>query len=162
MTVSYIPNIPRPGIFDFTGRAKWDSWQEQGERYSTSPDPDSAAEERYLEIAKLLGWSPGAVAERGSLDSDTDGDGGSTKGIITGTGVFVSTMSTPKGDISDDLGTIHGLAIAGDTQRLGEMLKANPSLDINQKDEFVSVFTSRVPQARDRKSCSVRDTLLCI
>jgi acyl-CoA-binding protein len=161
VTVSHTPNTSRPGLLEFAGRAKWDSWQELGKQYSTHSDPDGAAQERYLEIAKLLGWKPGAVVEHGSLGHDTDGDSESTKGIITGTGIFVSTMSTPKGDIGNDLGTIHGLAIAGDAQKLEKMLKANPSLDVNQKDEFVSVFITCVSQARDPKSCLVRGTPLC-
>jgi len=135
VTVSHTPNIPRPGLVYFIERAKWDSWQELGKKYSTQSDPDGAAQARYLEIAKSLGWKPGTATDDGSLGHDTDGDMGGTKGVTTGTGVFVSTMSIPKGDI-DDLGTIHGLAIAGDAQRLEKMLKANPSLDINQKDEF--------------------------
>lgn len=51
-------------------------------------------------------------------------------------GVFVSTMSAPKVDDSD---TIHGLAITGDAQTLAKMLIAEPSLDLNQKDEYVSL-----------------------
>lgn len=161
VTVSHTPTTSKPGLLDFTGRAKWDSWQNLGKRYSTQSDPDGAAQARYLEIAKSLGWKPGATTDGSSLDYDTGDDNGSTKGIITGTGVFVSTMSTPKGDIND-LDTIHGLAIAGDTQRLEKMLKANPSLDVNQKDEFVSLFIARVSQFKDRRLCSVRDTQLCI
>jgi len=51
-------------------------------------------------------------------------------------GVFVSTMSAPK---DEDLDTVHGLAIAGDAQKLAEMLIADPSLDLNRKDEYVSI-----------------------
>lgn len=161
VTVSHTPNIPKPGLLDFTGRAKWDSWQELGKKYSTQPDPDGVAQARYLEIAKSLGWRLGATADDGSLGHDTGDDIESTKGVITGTGVFVSTMSAPKGHTDDDLSTIHGLAIAGDAQKLEEMLKANLSLDINQRDEFVSVFITCVSQARDRRLSSARDTLLC-
>jgi len=136
VTVSRTPNTLRPGLLDFTGKAKWDSWQDIGKKYSTKPDPDSAAQARYMEIARSLGWKRDATADDGSLAQDKDGERGSAKGLMTGTGVFVSTMSAPKDDNSDDLGTIHGLAIAGDAQKLEEMLKANPSLDLNQKDGF--------------------------
>jgi len=137
VTVSHTPNTSKPGIFDFTGRAKWESWQEVGIRYSSQSDPDGSAQARYLEIAKSLGWKPGATAGGDSLGHDTDGERESTKGFVTGTGVFVSTMSAP---MDDDLDTVHGLAIAGDTQRLEKLLTAGTSLDLNQRDEYVSVF----------------------
>ena len=137
VTASHTPNTSRPGIFDFTGRAKWDSWQEAGKKYSTQSDPDGAAQARYLEIAKSLGWKPGATAEGDSLGHDAGGGKESTKGAATGMGVFVSTMSAPK---DDDLSTIHGLAIAGDTQKLEKILIARPSLDLNRKDEYVRAF----------------------
>ncbi|KAF9646125.1 ankyrin [Thelephora ganbajun] len=133
VTVSHTPNTSRPGIFDFTGRAKWDSWQEVGTRYLVQFDPDGAAQGRYLEIAKSLGWKPGASADDDSLGHGMDGERESTKGVVTGTGVFVSTMSAPK---DDDSGTIHGLAITGDAQKLEKMLIAEPSLDLNRKDEY--------------------------
>jgi len=146
VNVSHTPNTPKPGIFDFTGKAKWDSWKEVGTRYSTQSDPDGAAQAQYLEIAKSLGWKPGVTAEGGSLGHDTDGERESTKGGVTGMGVFVSTMSAPK---DDDLGTIHGLAIAGDAQKLEKMLIIEPSLDLNRKDEYVSAFIVYSPRVRD-------------
>lgn len=97
-----------------------------------------------MEIAKSLGWKPGVTAEGDSLGHDADGGGESAKGIVTGTGVFVSTMSAPK---DDDLDTIHGLAIAGDVQKLERMLIAEPSLDLNRKDEYVSAFIACSPRA---------------
>ena len=99
-------------------------------------------------IAKSLGWKPGAATDGGSLGNDTGGDKGSTEGVLTGTGVSVSTMSAPQGDTGDDLNTIHGLAISGDAQKLEKMVEAT-SLDINQRDKFVGVFTTHVSQARD-------------
>jgi len=135
VTVSHTPNTSRPGLLDFAGRAKWDSWQEQGKKYSTQPDPDGAAQARYVEIAKSLGWKLGVDADDGAYGHNEDSGKISVKGVVTGTGVSVSTMSTPKCGI-DDSGTIHGLAIAGDDQTLKRMLETNPSLDINQKDEF--------------------------
>lgn len=136
VTVSGTPNTSRPGLLDFAGRAKWDSWQGIGKKYSTQPDPDGAAQTQYMEIAKSLGWKLETSTGDGLLDQDKDGERGSAKGVVTGTGVSVSTISAPKDDNSGDSGTIHGLAIAGDAQKLEEILKANPSLDLNQKDGF--------------------------
>jgi acyl-CoA-binding protein len=135
VTVSHTPNTSRPGLLDFAGRAKWDSWQDVGKKYSIQPDPDGAAEARYLEIAESLGWESGAIPSDGSHIRDIDDERENTKGIITGTGVFVSTPENNP----NDLNTIHGLAIAGDAQKLETMLEADPSLDINQKDEFVRI-----------------------
>ena len=146
MTVSHTPNTPRPGLLDFTGRTKWGSWQDVGTKYSTQSDPDDAAQARYLEIAKSLGWKPGVTADNDSLGHDTDGERESTTGAGTGMGVSVSTMSAPK---DDDSGTIHGLAIAGNAQKLTEMLIAEPSLDLNQKDEYVSLSSVYAQQVRD-------------
>jgi acyl-CoA-binding protein len=141
VTVSHAPNTSRPGLLEFAGRAKWDSWQDAGKKYSTHPDPDGAAEARYLEIAESLGWESGAITGDGSHVRDADDEGENTKGIITGTGVYVSTMGAPEND-ANDLNTIHGLAIAGDAQKLETMLEADSSLDINQKDEFVGISLS--------------------
>lgn len=136
VTVSHTPNTSRPGLLDFAGRAKWDSWQQIGKKYSTQPDPDGAAQTQYIEIAKSLGWKPETTTGGGLLDQDKDGEGGSAKGVVTGTGVSVSTISAPKDDNGGDSDTIHGLAIAGDSQKLEEIIKASPSLDLNQKDGF--------------------------
>ena len=158
MTISHLPNTPKPGIFDFTGRAKWDSWQEAGTKYLTKTDPDGAAQARYLGIAKSLGWEPGATADDDLLGDGMGGERENTGGIVTGTGVSVSTMVAPK---PDDLGTIHGLAIVGDVQTLEKMLIAEPSLDLNQKDEYVSAFAVYSPRARNERPLSARDILLC-
>ena len=146
VTVSHTPNTSRPGIFDFTGRAKWDSWQEVGTKYSTQSDPDGAAQARYLEIARSLGWKSTTTSDDDLLGPDMDGERGGAKGVVTGMGVFVSKMSAPK---DDDLDTIHGLAIAGDAHKLAEILIAEPSLDLNRKDEYVSISFVHSPQVRD-------------
>ena len=145
MTVSHTPNTSRPGIFDFTGRAKWDSWQEVGAKYSTQSDPDGVAQARYIEIAISLGWKPGTTSDDDLLGDDTDGERESAKGVGTGMGVSVSTMSAPK---NDDLDTIHGLAIVGDAQKLAEMLIVEPSLDLNRKDEYVSISSVYIADPR--------------
>lgn len=147
-TVSHTPNTSRPGIFDFTGRAKWDAWREAGTKYLTQSDPDGAAQARYLEIAKSLGWKSGTTVDDDPLGHGTEGERESTKGAGTGMGVFVSTMSAPKVKV-DDSDTIHGLAIAGDAQTLARMLIAEPSLDLSQKDEYVSLSSGFALRARD-------------
>jgi len=145
VTVSHTPNTSRPGIFDFTGRAKWDCWQEVGTKYSTKSDPDGAAQARYLEIAKSLGWKFGTTSDGGLLGHGADSERESAKEVGTGMGVFVSTMFMPK---DDDLDTIHGLAIAGNAQKLAEMLIAEPSLDLNRKDEYVSISSVCITGSR--------------
>ncbi|KAJ3553023.1 hypothetical protein NM688_g3839 [Phlebia brevispora] len=145
VTVSATPNTSRPSIFDFTGRAKWDAWKSTGEKHSDR----SKAESQYLELAKELGWQPGAAtSNQQAKDTKTDpesiwdddtvpprkrGDGSSM-------GMMVSTM-----EVSNDEGrnedTIHGLAISGNEETLKAFLEANPSADVNERDEYASTHT---------------------
>ncbi len=136
------PNVPRPSIFDFTGKAKWDAWNSAGETYKERP---ADAEARYLEIARSLEWTEGKPAELELVrhvaggeeediwDSDTDtakptgGDGG--------IGRVMSTM------IMEGQGTtspVSNLAISGDAEALGEYLQEHPEVNINTPDENVS------------------------
>lgn len=63
LTVARSPTTPRPSLFDFTGRAKWDAWKETGDKYADLDlGPGNAnAEARYIEIARELGWSGNEV-----------------------------------------------------------------------------------------------------
>ncbi|KAJ4486018.1 ankyrin repeat-containing domain protein [Lentinula aciculospora] len=135
LTVSPQPSGSRPSIFDMTGRAKWDSWSAAGKQYTSSVD----AENRYLEIARDLGWQPGAPAppenkttgdDIWDLDSDSSKDGGGGGG---GMGVSVSSIAAP--EIQTD-NTLHGLAITGDLNKLETLVSLDSEVDINALDEF--------------------------
>ncbi|KAF5375080.1 hypothetical protein D9758_000373 [Tetrapyrgos nigripes] len=123
LTVSPSPNTSRPSLFDLTGRAKWDAWNAAGQKYSNGAD----VEKRYLDIARELGWSPGAPVE------DTD-DTDSDHSLAMGLGHTVSVMSMNTEEAPDD--TIHGFAIANDVDKVKKLLLKSPDADLNEKDEF--------------------------
>ncbi|KAG6853581.1 hypothetical protein C0991_003105 [Blastosporella zonata] len=138
LTTSPAPSTPRPSIFDMTGRAKWDAWSSAGKTYALADD----AENRYLEIARSLGWIEGSAvetppqAEKPDPDSIWDdelqprrGDGASG-----GMGGAVSTMMVSNSEADE---SIHGLAVSDDASGLSELLQKHPDTDINELDEFV-------------------------
>ncbi|KAG6862392.1 hypothetical protein C0995_011832 [Termitomyces sp. Mi166 len=137
VTISPSPSTPRPSIFDMTGRAKWDAWNSINRKYTSIDD----AENRYLEIARDLGWAEGTVIETPSQAQQSDPDsiwdddsqttqGGSTSGGMGGT---VSTMMISEADIDESL---HGLAVSNNVTALSELFHRHPETDVNQLDEF--------------------------
>ncbi|KIK70886.1 hypothetical protein GYMLUDRAFT_32961 [Collybiopsis luxurians FD-317 M1] len=136
LTVSHQPTVSRPSIFDMTGRAKWDAWDAAGKRYHSVAE----AENRYLEIARDLGWQPGLTGspknENEAEDEDIWDDSDSVKshgGGGGGLGVSVSSMAAPETETDDSL---HGLAIAGDVQKLENLISLHPEINLNALDEF--------------------------
>lgn len=126
MTVSVTPNTPRPYLFDITGRAKWDAWDEIGKRFTSSGL--EAAEERYVEIAKSLGWEGDHTAGTASEEKH-DSEGSSSGGM----GVSVSSATKPPEENGED---IHSLAVSGNFPKLALLLN-DPQLDVNERDQFV-------------------------
>lgn len=56
-TTSSRPSTSRPGIFDFQGRAKWDSWTALGSKSEYDGDEGKArAREEYIEEAVKMGY----------------------------------------------------------------------------------------------------------
>ncbi|KAF5311914.1 hypothetical protein D9619_003422 [Psilocybe cf. subviscida] len=148
LTSSRAPSTSRPSIFDMTGRAKWDAWAGAGKKYESAYD----VEQRYLEIAKSLGWTgetviqdvaqppPKPQAASGSSTADEDGiwdsdsqGSSSSSGGGAGMGVHVSSMEAPTD--THDL-TLHGLALANDTTGISTLLREHPETDLNARDEF--------------------------
>lgn len=120
------------------------------------------AEKRYTEIAKGFGWDEASTTQASTssktaqsadeeinFDSDEEDlrkgptrpvggssrEGGSMEG---GMSVKVSVMAQPatSGDVS-----IHGLTVGGDAERLKTLLEIDPSIDINEKDDYVSAHS---------------------
>ena len=134
--------MPRPSLFDFTGRAKWDAWDKLGKQ---SEGKDSHhLEERYFEIAKSFGWKNeahpegdlGHESEAISLDEMSEtrksGHGG-------GLGVAVSAIPQPPPD-PKDAGTLHAFALSNDDQGLISFLNSYPDYNINLLDDYVSLL----------------------
>ncbi|KAH9846824.1 ankyrin [Lenzites betulinus] len=143
LTVSPYPNTPKPSIFDFTGKAKWDAWRTAGELYGDRP---ADAEARYLEIARSLEWTEGKEADpeptseteeddgKGIWESDSDGESPKKKhaGEKSTIGRVTSTM------VAEDEGSasaLSNLAISGNAESLAAHLQEHPEVDINAPDE---------------------------
>jgi acyl-CoA-binding protein len=129
LTVSRTPNSPRPSLLDFTGKAKWDSWNDIGKKFA---DKDPAeAEERYIAIAKSLGWHQGSSSEskRASDDASCEtGAGGMSLGIS------VSFIKPPEHHGED----IHSLAISGDVEKMKQLFDSDSIPNVDERDEYVS------------------------
>ncbi|KAG1833693.1 hypothetical protein EV424DRAFT_1310813 [Suillus variegatus] len=151
------PQGSRPHIFDMTGRAKWDAWKAASDTYVNN---SHAAAQRYRAIAQELGWKPDSTpnsATEGAdtgVRSDSAGSGSSSGG--GGMGTSVSLLINPGPDLGEAQ-TLHGLAIAGDAEKLMAFLLVNPAVDINARDEFD--YTA-LHLACDRGNLSVVQALL--
>ncbi|KAF9244607.1 hypothetical protein BU15DRAFT_85985 [Melanogaster broomeanus] len=165
LTAAPLPHSPRPSLFEMTGRAKWDAWRNAGKTYA-GRGPD--AEKRYLEIARGLGWFPGAAAKDITQKEIPPGDvwdedlgvsvSRSSGGGAGGLGTSVSAMALPQDDDDDgEAQTLHSLAIQGNANKVTQFLASNPLLDINQRDEFG--YTA-LHLACDRGSLSVVEVLI--
>ena len=149
--MSPTPNTPKPSLFDFTGKAKWDAWKSAGETYK---DRAADAEVRYLEIASSLGWTEGRQPEAKSSsggsgskaeeegdgdeddiwDKDEDTEARKSRGEEASMGHITSTMVvTDEGSSS----ALTNFAIAGDVDGLAEYLQEHSETDINAVDENV-------------------------
>ncbi|KAF9520653.1 hypothetical protein BS47DRAFT_1286893, partial [Hydnum rufescens UP504] len=114
LTVSPHPKPgSRPGMFDLTGRAKWDSWDSVGKAYDNRPGD---VEARYIQIARDLGWN-----------GITSGNGGM--------GVSVSVMADSSDDGDEEVeASLHGHALSGEVESLTAL--ADQGADVNILDEF--------------------------
>ncbi|KAH9944144.1 ankyrin [Epithele typhae] len=135
LTVSPAPTTARPSLFDFTGRAKWDAWKSAEGTYKDG----AAAEARYLEIARSLGWSEGTVieaAESGGTEEEEDvvdsddiwdkeEDVWKHRGEGSAMGRVTSTMVN---EDEDGENTPSRMAIAGDVD-------GGPDADLNALDK---------------------------
>ena len=135
------PNTSRPSVFDMTGRAKWDAWAAAGNRYNAAVD----AENRYLEIARNLGWSESVGNEQKpptdvDLEHLSDEDDVPANASSAGLGLSVSRMARP--DVPADK-SLHGLVLACDVPGLLSLLDGHSNLDLNALDEYVSDTTWR-------------------
>ncbi|KAF8527876.1 ankyrin repeat-containing domain protein [Hysterangium stoloniferum] len=151
--VSQTPLDPRPSLFDFTGRAKWDAWHKLG---SENDHTDVEVwQQRYVDIARSLGWEPNphpAVAANEHQDEESSNGGGG------GMGVSVSVISRlPLDEPEDDESTLHACALSNDATQLTSFLASHPDIDVNALDDYG--YTA-LHLAADRGNTSVVKALL--
>ncbi|KAF8971483.1 hypothetical protein BDZ97DRAFT_1786738, partial [Flammula alnicola] len=138
LTSSRMPSASRPSIFDMTGRAKWDAWAAVGKKYEQANE----VEQRYLEIARSLGWTELAeVQPKKESKSSTDEDiwdsdngsssGGSSRGDGGGLGVSVSSIAPPP-KVLDNTGyaPIHLACDRGNTEIVNLLLQRGADRNI--------------------------------
>ncbi|THH33519.1 hypothetical protein EUX98_g660 [Antrodiella citrinella] len=142
LTISHSPNSARPSIFNITGRAKWDAWKQTETTYG---ERDEEAEERYLQLARELGWVEGTQLNDAQKSSDAkpseddediwDNEETSEGSSGGGLGNHVSTMAAA--DAEDrEAETLHGFAMTGDVEGLRAILQLQPTTDLNEVDEY--------------------------
>jgi hypothetical protein len=141
LTVAPSPNTTRPSFFDISGRAKWDAWALASKTYEGHP---SDAEQRYLDIARSLGWEDPAIAAAAAAaattavtdktEEQTEMSGGGT-----GMGVSVSVVSPPSPEDEGAACSLHSCAMGDDVAATSAFLRDSEDLDINARDEYVSL-----------------------
>ena len=127
-----------------TGRAKWDAWDAAGKKYNMTAD----VENRYLEIARSLGWSESIETEHKrsaksaevDLEHLSDEEDAPSPSTSSGLGRFVSKMSNP--EVLTDKG-LHDLVLSCDIPGLVSLLDNCPNVDLNALDEYVSEISQR-------------------
>lgn len=129
------PNTTRPSFFDISGRAKWDAWKLASETYEGRPSEE--AEHRYLDIARDLGWKEGAPV---AVTSETEEQAAAERGGGSGMGVSVSVMSPPPQEDEESASRLHAYAMREDVAAMSAYLQAGEGLDIDARDEYVSVL----------------------
>lgn len=167
LTVSHTPNTSRPGLLDFTGRAKWDAWNSVGAKYD---DRAFEVEERYLQIATELGWKEGEKKQEPQTQPVTSSSQAETedgdiwdkedvpKGSGIGFGVTVSKISQEDEETRQD-GSFHNYAVSGDTEGLKAYLESHAEVPLDITDEYVSSLGSFDPL---RTLKGLRGILPCI
>ena len=122
-----------------------------GKRFASTGD----AEGRYIEMARNLGWSEDVVqvighdeeTEDGIWDEDDEDDSvpsssrGSGSGGSGSLSVSVSAIAKPVEVVDRSL---HGLVLQGDLEGLDALLETEPGLDLDKRDEYVSLLSSRL------------------
>ena len=99
----------------------------------------SEAEQRYLAIAKELGWKEGGSEQQLSgIAEDSEQASSNGKSAPEGLGNYVSTVAFEGGE-QREAGSLHELALSGKVDTLEAYLRAHPGVDLDAKDEYVRV-----------------------
>lgn len=138
-----------------TGRAKWEAWSKESKESELAKESLEDVQNRYLALCGKYGWVPKTTQEANTEDvkkktindeedvHDIDWDapydpysdeyrhGGAAMGNA------VSVLEREEGNALDST-TLHGLTVLGETEKLKILLDLDDTVDINEKDEYVS------------------------
>jgi len=137
LTTSRTPLGSRPGMLSFEGRAKWDAWEKESKDFSGQPE--SAVEEKYLEICKSLGWKEGAPKKEGSAIPRSDEEEGSGGGGGGGMGVSVSQMLREDEQEHSGEENLQGAVVGGDVGKVRKFLEEGAEVDSVDKYGFTAL-----------------------
>ncbi|GAA5991649.1 hypothetical protein JCM11641_000209 [Rhodosporidiobolus odoratus] len=131
-TESTAPVSSRPGIFDFTGRAKWDAWAALGKQFEQEEDGGKArAQREYQDEAHKLGWRDEESTEAvGGKEEEPAREEKQEK--------MVSVSVLESGFVDEaPPSKLHELAISGDAASLSAFLATQgKTADLNEKDSY--------------------------
>ncbi|BGP16793.1 hypothetical protein JCM10213_002187 [Rhodosporidiobolus nylandii] len=128
-----LPSAPRPGIFDWTARAKHDAWTATGREYEADSDGGKERARRdYQDEARKLGWAGAGGEEEGERAEPP----AATKEEKKERMVAVSTLES--GFVDDaPPSQLHELAIAGDASALEAFLAGEgKAAGLDERDSY--------------------------
>ncbi|GAA6008817.1 hypothetical protein JCM10207_001734 [Rhodosporidiobolus poonsookiae] len=132
---SPLPPTSRPGIFDFTGRAKWDAWSALGKAggYEGEEGKERARRE-YEDEARKLGWRDAEARMEGEGAQEVQQEVRKEKNEQM---VAVSVLGS---DFVDEapLSRLHELSLDGDAAALEAFLDSEEGkiADLDERDAY--------------------------
>jgi hypothetical protein len=93
-----------------------------------------------LDIARDLGWKEGAPVAVTSETEEQAAAAAAERGGGSGMGVSVSVMSPPPEEDDESASRLHTYAMREDVAAMSAYLQAGEGLDIDARDEYVSVL----------------------
>ncbi|GAA6058463.1 hypothetical protein JCM3770_002736 [Rhodotorula araucariae] len=126
------PGVPRPGMLDFSGRAKWDAWDRLGKgEFAPLGEEESRdrARREYVDEARKLGFNDG-VDDLVDIKEALPRVEGRKERIVA-----VSVMEDSFIDEAP-VSRIHELAISGDAAALEAFLADGNGVDLDARDSY--------------------------
>ncbi|KZT50682.1 ankyrin, partial [Calocera cornea HHB12733] len=140
LTAARTPQGARPGMLSFEGRAKWDAWDKASKDFSGQPE--SAVEEKYLDICRSLGWkegagpAPKAEGEGEAGEERSSGGGGGGGG---GMGVSVSQMLREDEEEHSREDNLQGAVVRNDLAQVRKCLEGGADVDSVDRYGFTAL-----------------------
>ncbi|GAA5893292.1 hypothetical protein JCM6882_007996 [Rhodosporidiobolus microsporus] len=136
-TASHTPSTSRPGIFDFTGRAKWDAWAAAGKGFEGEGEDGGKARARreYEDEARRLGWVDAETGEAGEVEQPIE----AVKQPAQEKQERMVAVSVLESDFVDEApkSRLHELALDGDAASLDGYLQGEgKKVDLNERDSY--------------------------